>query len=563
MYQALYRKYRPSNFDEVVGQKTIIKILKNQIMNNKISHAYLFSGPRGTGKTSIAKIFSKIINCENIQQNTTTCNKCVFCTQNEYIDIIEIDAASNNGVDEIRELKSKINLVPSVGKYKIYIIDEVHMLSTGAFNALLKTLEEPPVHTIFILATTDPEKIPLTILSRCQRFDFKKISNDEIKTKLKEILTKENIEYDEQALEEISFLSEGGLRDAISLLDQTIAYTNGKITLEDIYNVCGTLSYKEIQLFLNDIYKQNLQGIIDTINNWDNRGKNFVKITNEILRNIKNIILVKKNIQVDNYEINDLCENIQVYNLIKLINIFNNNYEDIKKSLNPKLLFELNMLKIMEEFNENNIKTENVSLNIEEESIKPKENKININKEITEKRQEVKEKAEENKILKSNNYFPGNNFEEIIKKIKQIRISNSLAGFNKQYLKQFLVNDWDKIVNNKYNLENKKYIALLLDGKLKSIGNDYLIFVYKNKKDSELFNINLLNIENEVNKILNSKYKVISTYNDDWEEIKVLFNNNKKEYLFIEETEELINSMKKGNEENELESIFGSIVEME
>ena len=190
MHQSLYRKYRPSNFDEIAGQKIIVQTLKNAIKNDNLSHAYLFTGPRGTGKTSIAKILAKIVNCENLD-NFNPCNKCVNCTQynnKQAMDIIEIDAASNNGVDEIRELKSKIDLAPSIGKYKIYIIDEVHMLSTGAFNALLKTLEEPPKHIIFILATTDPQKIPLTILSRCQRFDFKKLSVNQINEKLKYVV---------------------------------------------------------------------------------------------------------------------------------------------------------------------------------------------------------------------------------------------------------------------------------------------------------------------------------------------------------------------------------------
>ena len=186
MYQALYRKYRPKTFEDVVGQKVIIKTLENSIANDRISHAYLFTGPRGTGKTSIAKIFAKVINCHN-RQNFTPCNNCVSCTQTQNIDIIEMDAASNNGVDEIREIRDKVNLVPSFGKYKVYIVDEVHMLSNQAFNALLKTLEEPPSHVIFILATTEPYKIPETILSRCQRYDFKKISENDIFKSIKYI----------------------------------------------------------------------------------------------------------------------------------------------------------------------------------------------------------------------------------------------------------------------------------------------------------------------------------------------------------------------------------------
>jgi len=219
-YKVLYRKYRPTNFENIVGQDYIIKTLKNSIINDNISHAYIFSGPRGTGKTSTAKVFSKAINCIN-KNNGSPCEKCEFCTNfTENPDIIEIDAASNNGVDEIRNLIDNIKLTPTNGKYKVYIIDEVHMLTTSAFNALLLTLEEPPSHAIFILATTNIENVPITILSRCQRFDFQKISIDSLVDKLQEICKKENIEIEEDALYEIAYLSEGGLRDALSLLDQ-------------------------------------------------------------------------------------------------------------------------------------------------------------------------------------------------------------------------------------------------------------------------------------------------------------------------------------------------------
>ena len=230
MYQALYRKYRPKILEDVCGQDIIVRIIKNSINKNQINHAYLFAGPRGTGKTSIAKIFARIVNCAN-SKDCIPCGKCPSCTEINNSDIIEIDAASNNGVDEIRELRSKVNLVPAFGKYKVYIIDEVHMLTVGAFNALLKTLEEPPEHIIFVLATTDPQKIPETILSRCQRFDFKKISTESIVENLEKISQKENIEIETPALIEIARLSDGGMRDSIGMLDQARAYTNEKITV--------------------------------------------------------------------------------------------------------------------------------------------------------------------------------------------------------------------------------------------------------------------------------------------------------------------------------------------
>ena len=243
MYQALYRKYRPKTFDDVVGQDVVVQTLKNSIMNNKISHAYLFSGPRGCGKTSIAKIFARLVNCKR-PNGTNPCGECVCCTQtdDQNLDIIEMDAASNNGVDEIREINNKVNLVPSLGKYKVYIIDEVHMLTIGAFNALLKTLEEPPSHVIFILATTDPNKVPITILSRCQRFDLKKISEDILCNKIDSICKDEKIKISAEAVHEIARLGDGSLRDTLSVLDQVISYSQGEIDVNTVHEVNGSIS---------------------------------------------------------------------------------------------------------------------------------------------------------------------------------------------------------------------------------------------------------------------------------------------------------------------------------
>ncbi|HHW68746.1 MAG TPA: DNA polymerase III subunit gamma/tau, partial [Tenericutes bacterium] len=295
MYQALYRKYRPTNLDDVYGQNIIVQILKNSITNNKVSHAYLFSGPRGTGKTSVAKIVGKILNCTNLKEYVPceTCESCIQFNEKNSIDIIEIDAASNNGVDEIRELKSKINLVPSIGKYKIYIIDEVHMLSIGAFNALLKTLEEPPAHVIFIMATTDPHKVPTTILSRCQKLEFKKININDIASRIRYISETENITIDNDSIYEIAKHSNGGMRDAISMLDQLLAYTNNNINKKAVYEINGLIEEEKLENLIIAIFEKDLQTILNLIEEYDNQGKSLLKLSEELIIRLKDILLYK------------------------------------------------------------------------------------------------------------------------------------------------------------------------------------------------------------------------------------------------------------------------------
>lgn len=245
-YKALYRTYRPSSFEEVVGQQHIVTTLKNAVKQNKIAHAYLFCGPRGTGKTTIAKLLAKAVNCED-QQNAP-CNQCRSCLaiqQGNHPDIVEIDAASNNGVDEVRELIEKVKYAPLEGRYKVYIIDEVHMMSSGAFNALLKTLEEPPSHVIFILATTEPQKVLPTIISRCQRYDFSKVGQNEIITRVRCVLEQEHIECEDEALRLVAQLADGGMRDALSIMDQCIAYAQNHITAAHVNEIYGITTVSE------------------------------------------------------------------------------------------------------------------------------------------------------------------------------------------------------------------------------------------------------------------------------------------------------------------------------
>lgn len=290
-YQVLYRTYRPSRFDEVVGQEYIVKILKNTIKNKRIAHAYLFAGPRGTGKTTIAKLFAKAINCEDFNEEACdNCSSCLAFKENNHPDIIELDAASNNSVDDIREIIEQVPYSPIVGKYKVYIIDEVHMLSSSAFNALLKTLEEPPAHVVFILATTDPQKIIPTVLSRCQRYNFSKISNLNMEKKMVEILNKEHLQYEDKALDEVAMLAEGGMRDALSILEQVLSYNNDGIFLEDVQRIFG-LSTKEEKVELLIKIHNDLTGSINLLRQMYDSGIDPKRLCVDLLEIIKESLI--------------------------------------------------------------------------------------------------------------------------------------------------------------------------------------------------------------------------------------------------------------------------------
>ena len=293
MYRALYRKYRPQGFESVVGQNTIIKTLQNSVKNSSFSHAYMFFGPRGVGKTTASKIFARAINClEPINGDACgNCKNCLHSFEKECVDIIEIDAASNNGVDEIRELKNKISLVPAELRYKVYIIDEVHMLSIGAFNALLKTLEEPPSHAVFILATTDPQKVPETIISRCQCFSFKRISDDMIVERLKFVCDSEKILINEDVLTEIAVSSDGGLRDALGALDKLASYTNEVITVEDFAELNGMITKKVLSKFCDCVFNCDLTAVLGFINTFNSEGKNLIQIMSQLMHYLRNNIV--------------------------------------------------------------------------------------------------------------------------------------------------------------------------------------------------------------------------------------------------------------------------------
>lgn len=618
MYQALYRKYRPTTFDDVVGQDVVVKTLINAIKNNKLSHAYIFSGPRGTGKTSIAKILAKAINCED--ENSIICDKCVSCTQinnKQSTDIIEIDAASNNGIDEIREIRNKVGLVPTTGKYKVYIIDEVHMLTTGAFNALLKTLEEPPSHAIFILATTEFHKIPATIVSRCQKFEFKKIENKKMFDRVKKITIEEGIKIDDKCIKEIVRLSDGGLRDCISLLDQVNAYTNGNIDYNSICDVNGIIGYQTLINFLIAVFNKDLKYILHNINLFDDNGKNFVKITEELLSHLRNILLISVNKElVDDSEYYSSFINIKTEDIIYLIETLNDGIKNIKNSGDPLLAFELlilkycnydnekyeikmiddeikemncinkevstiqeisstsnnNQLSIANECLENtdNSKENNVEYDVESESNffdEKEENNQLQNVEIENENKEKTLKLDENNNIENENScdeYDKLSIEELISRLQKIRIDNTLSKFNKQILLSFKdkMNDFKKYSSS----VNYSFAAdLILDGQLKAISNEYVVFMYSSQLTADVFNRKLDLVEELISKVFGHKLKAISIDEENWNVIKKEFNEKTREFSYNTEDESISKYLLKkvNNEKKDLDELYGSLVQYE
>lgn len=353
-YKALYRMYRPQTFEEVVGQQHIVVTLKNAIKTNKLSHAYLFSGPRGTGKTSVAKILGKAINCTSHEDKP--CEKCASClsiSKGNHPDIIEIDAASNNGVDEIRELIDKVKYAPLELKTKVYIIDEVHMLTTGAFNALLKTLEEPPSHVIFILATTEPHKVIPTIISRCQRFDFTKVSNSDIEARLDSILKEEEINVDAGVTRLVSQLADGGMRDALSILEQIIAYSGEKITVEDVYKVYGLTTSQEKIALLRTISNSQVKEILQFLKEISIKSHDIKKLTVDLIDCLKDGLIYHFTQSTDNLSVLNEEEAKQLNSFfnadqsIELMDILMDTLEKYRLSVNSMSYFEVALLKMV------------------------------------------------------------------------------------------------------------------------------------------------------------------------------------------------------------------------
>ena len=529
-YQALYRKYRPKTFDDVYGQQIVVQTLKNVIKNNKLTHAYLFVGPRGTGKTSIAKIFAKTINCLH-PEDGLSCEKCDICisnNSNENVDIIEMDAASNNGVDEIREIRNHITLLPTVSKYKIYIIDEVHMLTTGAFNALLKTLEEPPEHIIFILATTEPHKIPLTIMSRCQSFEFKPIPVATIKERLKYICAQENINIDDKSLNLIAEESNGGLRDAVSMLDQLNAYADGNIKYEDVLLLNGRINDNEIEKFMTEMVNDDLNSVFTKIESWQEEGKNFIYICEDFIRFLRNE-LIKFKLENNSNIVSLIGEN----KTIEVIMILNKISNDMKISKDKKVLFDVtiinitNILKNKQMFENDTYTSKDIKI----------ENKTPEKVEIKEEKPQTMEVP----IKETKNYT-------LYDELMNIRLNNTLSIADKKSKIEY-ENAVENLKNDISDLNKLKIINLLDDTKITAGSKDGIILT--TDSDNILHDLydNMELLEESLESLLGKKVKVCILLDELWNKKRIIYVEKikNKEKIDIIDEEDILNKIKSLN----------------
>ncbi|MDU3338261.1 DNA polymerase III subunit gamma/tau [Paraclostridium bifermentans] len=522
MHKALYRAYRPQTFKDVVGQEHIIRTLKNQIQNNNVGHAYLFCGTRGTGKTSTAKIFARALNCQN-SVDEEPCNECEVCKDilsDNIMDVIEIDAASNNSVDDIREIRENVKYTPAKCKYKVYIIDEVHMLSQGAFNALLKTLEEPPSYVIFILATTEPHKIPATILSRCQRFDFKRVTVKDMSTRMKEICDDVNVVVDDRALNLIARNSQGALRDALSILDQCMSFSENDIEYKDVVDLLGTVNIEQLFEMAEYVIKEDTKKCLEILNEFVVWGKDIKNLIDDLIDHFRNLMVCKVSSDLDEIislpeeiveQLKAQASTIEVNDIIRILNILSTTQDAIKVSSNPRVLAEVSIMKLSQPmFDESKESLLKRISNLEEVI---KSGKININNNIEkESKKETKETWEKNEVEAEEEVF----YEEV--KSEDVEL---------------IEKSWENILTHIKKDKNMPVYAILREAKEFNVSANNLYIVFddnfafaKNKlSDEKTRNY----IESVIREILNRSFSIKIILKSESKNIKLEIEKEQKD----------------------------------